>query len=165
MSEYFIKSYEWAGHDITILVNTKTGTGTFDGASEDTHTVIGLIDGLHTLNLTADASTDTLTNASIANKRLAALSIDGADKIYTDSFDKKLEDDFVVLTNSDTFTAGESVDVYYAEDADGTAQSGIRTGDLRDTISRIEEAIKAEAEGLTASEIDNWLADLGFDKE
>lgn len=168
MSEYYIKSQSYNGHDLTIWVDTQTGsTATPDGnGTEPTNTITVAVDSLQTLALTADATGDTLTNAALADLRVTAISIDGDPKIYSNAFIKLKDEDALTITDGvSSFTAGEGVDVYYLDEADGEAIPGIPKSELQQRFADAEANLKAQVDAVGDNDIYKWMQDLGASKE
>lgn len=168
MSEYYIKSQSYNGHDLTMWLDTNTGstaTPAGDG-TEPTNTITYAIDDLQTLALTADDTGDTLTNVALTDLRVTAISIDGDPKIYSAAFTKLKAEGVLTITDGvSSFTAGEGVDVYYLEAADGAALPGIRKSELQERWIQTEADLKKEVDGVGDNDIYQWMSDLGVSRE
>lgn len=168
MSEYYIKSQSYNGHDLTIWVDTQTGsTATPDGnGTEPTNTITMKVDSLLSTAIAADDTGDTLTNEALDGLRVSAISIDGGPKLYSDAFVKLKNESVLTLTDGvSSFTSGENVVVYYLEEGDGEAITGIPKSELQQRFVDAEANLKAQVDAVGDNDIYQWMQDLGASKE
>lgn len=173
-NENYTKAWLYNGHVLTVGLKTNTGTITLeDGSTENTHTVIGAVDLLNVLNLTAGSTGDTLTDALLTDVAVSYIILDpagtpvtlysGVDVDGLALFTKDVPSaDLTITDGVNSFTTSEDVDVYYLPDGDGTIIGGLLQKQVTDSMLQMIASLEQEARDIINNDIYNKMLALGL---